>query len=62
MGKFHPNLIELSAHNTYVFEFRDNYLTKSQWIFTKFDMCIDTVELLFGIAYWQIFISFDRVF
>ena len=54
MGKFRPLLTELSAHNTSVFYFLDNNLSKSQWIFTKFDMCIDIVEICSGIAHWQI--------
>ena len=29
--------------------------SKSQWIFTKFDMCFYIVEICFGIAHWQIF-------
>ena len=31
-----------------VFYFQDNNFSKSQWIFTKFDMCIDIVEMLIG--------------
>ena len=57
MGKFCQFLTELSAHNTSVF----NNLSKSQWIFTKFDMCIDIVEIRFGVAHWQISSIFDRV-
>ena len=52
MAKF--RLFFLSAHNTSVFYFQDNNLSKSQWIFTKFDMCIYNVEICFGIAHWQI--------
>ena len=40
MGKFHLFLKELFARSTSVFYFQDNNLSKSQWIFTKFDMCI----------------------
>ena len=61
MGKFRPFLIELSARNTSGVYFRDNNLSKSLWIFTKFDMCIYIVELNFGIAHWQISSIFDRV-
>ena len=39
MGTFHQFLTELSAHH---------FLTSV--IFTKFDMCIDTVEIWLGIA------------
>ena len=45
MGKFRPFLTELSACNTSVFYFQDNNLSKSQWIFTKFGMSIDIVEI-----------------
>ena len=34
---------------------------KYQWIFTKLDMCIDIVEIWFGIANGQILSTFDRV-
>ena len=47
--------------NTSVFYFQDNNLSKSQWIFTKFDMCFDIMEICFGIAHWQISSIFDRV-
>ena len=43
------------------FSFLDNNLSKSQWIFTKFDMCIDIVEICFGIANRQILSIFDTV-
>ena len=51
MGKFHPFLTELSAHNTSGFYFQDNNLSKLQWIFTNFDMYIYIVEICFGIAH-----------
>ena len=57
----HHHLIELSASNTSIFYIKDNNLSKSQWIFTKFDMCIYIVEICFGIAHWQISSIFDRV-
>ena len=60
MVEFLLFLTELSAHNTFIFYFQDNNLSKSQWIFTKFDVCIDIVEICFGIAQRQILI-FDRV-
>ena len=34
MGKFHPFLTALSAHDTLVFSFTDNNFNKYQWIFT----------------------------
>ena len=61
MGKFHPFLTELSVHNTSVFYFQDNNLNKSQWIFTKFGMCIYIVEICFWIAHWRISSIFHRV-
>ena len=48
------------SHNTSVFYFQDNNLSKSQWIFTKFDMCIYIV-ICFGNAHWQISSIFDRI-
>ena len=61
MGKFHPFWTELSACSSSVVYFQDNNLSKSQWIFTKFDMFIDIVEICFGIADCQISSIFDRV-
>ena len=49
MGKFCLFLTELSARNTFLFYFQDNNLSNSQWIFTKFDMCIYIVKICFGI-------------
>ena len=43
------------------FSFLDDDLSKCQWIFTKFSVCIDIVEIWFGIAKWQISSIFDRV-
>ena len=54
MGKFCQFLAELPACESSVFLFLDNNLSKSQWIFTKFDMCIDIVEIWFGIDNGQI--------
>ena len=36
-------------------------LSKHKWIFIKFGMCIDIVEIWFGIANGQISSNFDRV-
>ena len=33
------------------FYFQDNNLSKSQWIFIKFDMYTDNVQICFGIAH-----------
>ena len=50
MGKFRQFLTELSARNSSVFLFHDDNFSKYQWIFTKLGMCIDIVEIYFGIA------------
>ena len=50
MGKFPQFLTKLSACHTSVFSFQDYNLSKSQGIFTKFAMCIDIVEVWFGIG------------
>ena len=60
-GQISSILTELSACNTSAFHFQDNNFSKSQWIFTKFDICIDIVEICFGIVHWQILAIFDRV-
>ena len=41
MGKFHQILTELSAQDTPIFSFPDDYLNKCQGILTKLDTCID---------------------
>ena len=61
MGKFHQSFTELSAQDTLIFLFLDDNLSKHQWIFTKLDMCIDIVEIWFGIANEQISSKFDGV-
>ena len=53
-GKFLQFLTELSARDTPIFSFLDYNLSKHQWIFTKLGMCIDIVEICFGIANGQI--------
>ena len=50
MGKFRQFLTELSARDTPIFSFPDDNLSKHQWIFIKLGMCIDIVEIWFGIA------------
>ena len=52
MGKFHQFLTELSVRPS-IFSFPDVNLSKHQWIFTKLGMCIDIVEIWFGIANGQ---------
>ena len=44
-----------------VFSFPGDNLSKDQWIFTKLGMCIDIVEIWFGIANGQISSIFDGV-
>ena len=61
MGKFRQFLTELSAQDTPIFSFPDDYFSKHQWIFTKLGMCIDIVEVWFGIANDQISSIFDGV-
>ena len=41
--------------------FPDDNLSKHQWIFTKLDMCIDIVEIWFGIANGQIYSNFKEL-
>ena len=53
-GKFCEFLTEFSVHATPVFSFQDNNLSQSQCIFTQLDVCIETVEIWFGIGYEQI--------
>ena len=60
MGKFRQFFTELSARDTPIFSFPDGNLSKHQWIFTKLGMCIDIVEIWFGIAIGQISSIFDR--
>ena len=43
------------------FSFPDDNLSKHQWIFTKLGMCIDIVEIWYGIANGQISSIFDGV-
>ena len=52
MGKFCKFLTQLSGPNTSDFSFPDDNLNK--WIFTKLGVCIDIVEIWFGIANGQI--------
>ena len=59
MGKFLQFLTELSARDTPIFSFPDDNMSKHQWIFTKLGMCIDIVEIWFGIANGQISSIFD---
>ena len=49
----------LSVRPSVRFSFPDD--EKHQWIFAKFGMCIDIVEIWFGIANGKISSNFDRV-
>ena len=60
MGKFRLILLELSARDTPTFLFLDDNLSNRQYIFTKL-VCIDIVEIWFGIANGQISSNFDGV-
>ena len=49
------------VHPSVHFSFPDDNLSKHQWVFTKLGMCIDIVEIWFGIANGQISSIFDGV-
>ena len=58
--------VNLSVRQSYVhhsirFSFPDDNLIKHQWIFTKHGMCIDIMEIWFGIANGQILSIFYGV-
>ena len=53
MGIFHQFLTELSAHHKSIILFPNYNLSKYQLIFTKLGMCIDIVEMWFGIVNGQ---------
>ena len=50
--------ISLSAHMS-VFSFSDDNFSNYKWIFTTLGMCIDIVEIWFGIVNGQILSNFD---
>ena len=50
MAKFRQFLTDLSTRDTSDFLFSDDNLSKYQRIFTKLIMCIDIVEIWFGIV------------
>ena len=43
-----PSVSRPSAHISYP----DDNKSKLQWLFTKLGMCIDIVEIWFGVANW----------
>ena len=59
-GKNFVYFWQLSACHTSVFSFLDHNLNKYQGLFTKLGLCINIVEIWFGIANGQI-LSFYRV-
>ena len=52
-----PSYVHLSVFRL----FQDDNLSKHQWIFTKIDVCIDVMEIWFGIANGQILSNFYGV-
>ena len=46
-------------HQSVGISFPDDNLSKHQWILTKLSICIDIMEIRFGIAYGQISSIFD---
>ena len=61
IGKFSQIFTELSARDMPIFLFPDDNLSKHQWIFIKLGMCIDIVEIWFGIANGQILSDLDEL-
>ena len=61
MGKFRAFLTELSALDTSIFSFLDNNFNKYLWIFTKLGMCIDVLDICFGIANGQFHQFFTKL-
>ena len=55
----HVSVCPSVVHPSDRISFRDDNLSKHQWIFTKFGLCIDIVEIWFGIADGQISSNFD---
>ena len=62
MDKFvNIRLSYVSASNTSVFLFPDDYFSNCQWIFTKLGVCLDIVEIWFEIVNGQISLCFCRL-
>ena len=53
-----PSVVRMSVHPFFI---PGDNLSKHQWIFIKLGMCIDIVEIWFGIANGQISSIFDGV-
>ena len=58
-GQIWSIFAELSAYNTSLFSFLDDNFSKYQWVLTKFGVCINIVEIWFGIDDGQISSFFD---
>ena len=54
----HWTSVCLPVHLSVRFSFPDDNLSKRQWIFPKRGMCIDIVDIWFGIANGQISSNF----
>ena len=61
MVKFHQFLTELCVCVRALYSFPDDNFSKYYWMFTKLGVCIDSVEIWFGIVNGQISSIFDRV-
>ena len=57
----HPSISRTSVRPSIRFSFPDDNLSKLQWVFTKLGMCIDIVDIWFGIANGQISSNFYGV-
>ena len=57
----HPSFCLTIVSPSICLSFPDDNLSKHHWIFTKLGMCIDIVEIWFGIANLQISSNFDGV-
>ena len=49
-----PSVVHLYIHPSVHISCPDDNLSKHQWIFTKLGVCIDIVEVWFGVANGQI--------
>ena len=54
--------LSVSCTSIHLYFISDDNLSKCQWIFTKLGMCINIVEIWFGIANGQISSNFNGVF
>ena len=54
----HPSYVHPFVLPSILILFPDDDLSKHQWIFTKLGMCIDIVEIWFGIANGQILMDY----